>query len=258
MIFLSHNYKDKDVVGPIAVSLANRYGKENVFYDSWSIKPGDGIINEMNNGLEKCKYFFFFISENSLKSGMVSLEWQVALNKSTKGETKFIPIKVDNSKQPTILIDKIYIDMYNIGMQQSLQQIIDIIDNTDSDIYNSTYSNVYYELKIISKSEVDIIVKARRFIEHTPTIDVSFSNELSEIDFKMIAPPNQNSFARMTVSLSGKVNNFNCRGIKSMSQDLTPEQPLYFKVKNINQLEINHLQVWIVNGEKATLLKVNN
>ena len=28
MIFLSHNYKDKDVVGPIAVSLANRYGKE--------------------------------------------------------------------------------------------------------------------------------------------------------------------------------------------------------------------------------------
>ena len=148
--------------------------------------------------------------------------------------------------------------MYNVGMQQSLQQIIDIIDNTDFNIYNSTYSNVYYELNVISKSEVDIIVKARRFIEHTPTIDVSFSNELSEIDFKMIAPPNQNSFASMTVSLSGKVNNFNYRGIKSMSQDLTPDQPLYFKVKNIDQLEINHLQVWIINGEKATLLKVNN
>ena len=154
----------------------------------------------------------------------------MALNKSTRGETKFIPIKIDNSKQPTILIDKIYIDMYNIGMQQSLQQIIDIIDNTDSKIYNSTYSNIYYELNIISKSEVDIIVKARRFIEHTPTIDVS----------------------------SGKVNNFNCRGIKSMSQDLTPEQPLYFKVKNINNLEINDLQVWSVNGENATLLKKNN
>ena len=65
MIFLSHNYRDKDVVGPIAVALANKYGKDNVFYDSWSIKPGDGIINEMNNGLEKCKFFFFFISENS-------------------------------------------------------------------------------------------------------------------------------------------------------------------------------------------------
>ena len=257
MIFLSHNYKDKDVVGPIAIALANKYGKDNVFYDSWSIKPGDGIINEMNNGLEKCKYFFFFISENSLKSGMVTLEWQVALNKSTKGTIKFIPIKVDNSNQPTILIDKLYIDMYNNGMQNTLQQIIDIIENTDSNMYNSTYSNVYYELNKISDAEYNIVVKARRFVEHTPTIDVSFLNELDEIDFSMIAAPNQSSFASMTVSYSGKVDNYNCKGIKSMAQDLTPDQPLYFRAKNNKGQTINNLQVWIVTGNNATLLKNN-
>ena len=142
MIFLSHNYKDKDVVGPIATRLANKYGKENVFYDSWSIKPGDGIIEQMNNGLEKCKYFFFFISENSLKSGMVSLEWQSALHKSIREKIKFIPIKIDNSNQPTILIDKLYIDMYNKGMQQTYQNIIDIIENNESSIYNENYFNV--------------------------------------------------------------------------------------------------------------------
>ena len=140
--------------------------------------------------------------------------------------------------------------MYNIDTQQSLQQIIDIIGDIDSKIYNSTYSNIYYELNIISKSEVNIIVKTRRFIEHTPTIDVSFSNDLSEIDFKMIALPDQNSFASKTISLSGKVNNFNCRGIRSMLQDLIPEQPLYFKVKNIDNLEVNDLQVWSINGER--------
>ena len=257
MIFLSHNYKDKDIVGPIAVALANKYGKYNVFYDSWSIKPGDGIINEMNNGLEKCKYFFFFISENSLKSGMVTLEWQVVLNKSTKGDIRFIPIKVDNSKQPTILIDKLYIDMYNNGMQKALQQIIDIIENTDNNIYNSTYSNVYYELNKISEAEFNIVVKARRFIEHSPTIDVSFSNELEEMEFKMIAPPNQSSFASMSVSYSGQVNNQNCKGIRSMAQDLIPEQPLYFKIKNTKNHKTNNLQVWIVNGNSATMLKNN-
>lgn len=41
-IFLSHNWKDKKVVGPIAEKLAEIIGKENVFYDSWSIQPGDG------------------------------------------------------------------------------------------------------------------------------------------------------------------------------------------------------------------------
>lgn len=30
-VFLSHNFKDKDIIEPIAVRLAGVYGKENVF-----------------------------------------------------------------------------------------------------------------------------------------------------------------------------------------------------------------------------------
>lgn len=48
MIFLSHNWKDKDVIEPIAVRLKEVYGEENIFYDSWSIKPGENIIGKMN------------------------------------------------------------------------------------------------------------------------------------------------------------------------------------------------------------------
>ncbi|MCD5561543.1 toll/interleukin-1 receptor domain-containing protein [Lactobacillus delbrueckii subsp. lactis] len=53
MIFLSHNKLDKAVVEPIAIRLSNLYGQDNVFYDSWSIQPGDGIIDKMNEGLSK-------------------------------------------------------------------------------------------------------------------------------------------------------------------------------------------------------------
>lgn len=69
MIFLSHNFKDGDI-----------FGQENVFYDSWSIQPGDGIIDKMNDGLTQCKLFFFFVSNNSLNSEMVKLEWLNALS----------------------------------------------------------------------------------------------------------------------------------------------------------------------------------
>ena len=100
MIFLSHNWKDKDVIEPIAVRLKEVYGEENIFYDSWSIKPGENIIGKMNEGIEKCKYFFFFISNNSLNSSMVNLEWQSALFKSAKEGIKFIPIKIDNCYPP--------------------------------------------------------------------------------------------------------------------------------------------------------------
>ena len=42
-----------------------------------------------------------------------------------------------------------------------------------------------------------------------------------------------------------------------MAQDLIPEQPLYFKIKNTKNHKINNLQVWIVNGNSATMLKNN-
>ena len=54
MIFISHTNTDKPLVEPIAIKLSSVFGQENVFYDSWSIQPGDGIINEMNEGLSKC------------------------------------------------------------------------------------------------------------------------------------------------------------------------------------------------------------
>ena len=68
MIFISHNYNDKGIIEPIALKLAEIFGKEQVFYDSWSMQPGDGIIDKINEGLEKTSHFFFFVSANSLKN----------------------------------------------------------------------------------------------------------------------------------------------------------------------------------------------
>lgn len=66
MIFISHTSKDKPIVEPIALRLASIYGEDKVFYDSWSIQPGDGIIDRMTQGMAECKFFFFFVSKNSL------------------------------------------------------------------------------------------------------------------------------------------------------------------------------------------------
>jgi len=53
MIFLSHNHKDKEVVEQIAIRLKDIFGQDHVFYDSWSMQPGDGIIDKMNEALGK-------------------------------------------------------------------------------------------------------------------------------------------------------------------------------------------------------------
>ncbi len=50
-IFLSHTHADKALVEPIAERLAQAFGRDTVFYDSWSIQPGDGIVDKMNEAL---------------------------------------------------------------------------------------------------------------------------------------------------------------------------------------------------------------
>mgnify|MGYP000855466924 CR=1 FL=1 len=147
MIFISHNYKDKAIVEPIAIRLKEIFGQENVFYDSWSIQPGDGIIDKMNDGLAHCKLFFFFVSTNSLNSEMVKLEWQNAVMKMTNGQIKIIPVRLDNCTMPPILLQSLYIDLYQYGLEVAIRQIVDIAmnRNTFSPQFNEVSNLVAYK-----------------------------------------------------------------------------------------------------------------
>lgn len=126
MIFLSHNHKDKVLVEQVALRLKDIFGQDQVFYDSWSIQPGDGIVDKMNEGLAACKLFLFFVSKNSLQSNMVKLEWQNAVLKMAKGEAKLIPVKLDDCFMPPILLQSLYIDLFGQGLEVALRQIVDV------------------------------------------------------------------------------------------------------------------------------------
>ena len=160
MIFLSHNFKDKDIVEPIAVKLKEIYGQENVFYDSWSIKPGESIIGKMNEGITNFKWFFYFISNNSLASSMVDLEWQSALFKSTKEKLRFIPIKLDDCHPPQILLNTLYLDMNADGFDNTLRNIFDIINENETKSYKTKFENLQCEIKKINANKLNIVIKA--------------------------------------------------------------------------------------------------
>ncbi|BBM48401.1 hypothetical protein JMUB3933_1917 [Leptotrichia wadei] len=166
MIFISHNYKDKEIIEPLANRLSDVYGKDAIFYDSWSIQPGDGIIDKMNKGLSSINYFFFFVSDNSLKSDMVKLEWQNALIKSLSSDTKFIPVRLDRSEMPAILKQILYLDVFSNGFETVLRQMIDVIDGNNT--YHGekrTYENVNSKIKVLNKNEIEIEILAITYME---------------------------------------------------------------------------------------------
>ena len=70
MIFISYNHNDQQLVDMVARQLELSFGKNNIFYDRWSMQPGDSIIGKMNEGLEQYTTFFYFLQKFILVSKM--------------------------------------------------------------------------------------------------------------------------------------------------------------------------------------------
>lgn len=186
MIFISHTSLDKPLIEPIAVKLASIYGQDKVFYDSWSIQPGDGIIDKMTTGLAECKFFLFFVSKNSLKSKMVQLEWQNMLMQSSNNQNlKFIPIKIDDCLMPIILLQTLYIDVFGQGLDYALRQMVDVI-NGDNTFRKGVqeYENVRSEVHVSNPNDVNVIIRAISYAEPISRYAILVDND-SEITFNV-------------------------------------------------------------------------
>lgn len=183
MIFLSHNSRDKSIVEPIALRLREEFGQANVFYDCWSIQPGDGIIAKMNEGIAKCKICYYFVSNNSLDSFMVNLEWQNVLMRMSKRETRLIPVRIDNCEMPAILMQSLYIDLYSMGLDNAIDYILDTAkgNNTFRPVFETTKNLVAYLTPSIGL-HIDIKIEAMHFpVQNTKFVFLSqaFQGDIS-------------------------------------------------------------------------------
>lgn len=184
MIFLSHNKNDKPIVEPIALALAKRYGEDKVFYDSWSIKPGDSILGRMEEGLKHCRYFFFFMTSDSVNSAYCQLEWQSMLTQklAQPNEIKFIPIRAGQSDIPILLKNLLYLDLYSDGIDATTNNIITILDNNSS--FSTKYES-FVNLSARSSREGDTLIInicATRFVEHIPDFFLLTKSDIDNVE----------------------------------------------------------------------------
>src|SRR3989338_4944883 len=205
MIFISHTHKDKHIVEPIATQLASVFGEDKVFYDSWSIQHGDGLIDKMNEGLEGCKFFFFFVSKNSMQSRLVKLEWQNAILKMTKEQTKLIPVKIDDCLMPNVLLQTLYIDYFGQGPENAIRQMIDVVrgNNTFSSEKVQQFQNVRAYL---SEKDGSTIVEFRAQVYTEPHSDylILLDNKKEELSWKAVGESSYLSNFNDEVIYNGK------------------------------------------------------
>lgn len=255
MIFLSHNHKDKDIVEPIAINLANIFGKDKVFYDSWSIQPGDGIIDKMNAGLEESTYFFFFVSRNSLQSNMVRMEWQNALLKASSGKAKLIPVKIDECIMPTILLQTLYIDIYGAGMDIGVRQMIDLVNGSNT--FKPEFVGFQNIRAYLNQDGQKVIVKikAEKILEPISRYLILVENPKDEFTYKVTSDSMYNGGFNADIKLD---NGVSCNAIMvSVERGTTPQFPVVVELEPNKGYQVKVLGVMrAVNSERFSSVPV--
>lgn len=245
MIFISHNNKDKDKVEPIALALRQKYGKENVFYDSWSIQPSQGIIGRMSQGLDNVKFFFLFLSENSLNSSGVGLEWESALFKKLTQHITFTIVLLEKCDVPTILAHLKNIDYYHEGQDMTLKRIIDVIEGQDTFVPKKRFNNTIAIFNAFSYP-IKGRIEAIHHMEPYGAILLEVGNSVHDVEVKVMGlslpEDKRDNFEVMP--------NYRANIIKiSRLEPITPEFPLRFEIKSTGGELIYIKGVYIRKGE---------
>lgn len=182
MIFISYNHNDEQLVDMVARRLELEFGRNNIFYDKWSIQPGDSIIGKMNEGLERFTTFFYFLSPNSLNSKMVTKEWQSALTKAINENLKFVPVRIADCKPPAILTDALYIDLYGIGLDDAVAQMKCVRNGRNTYKALADIENVKAIVDIQSEELIKIEIRASLFSENDANFAFIFNNNYEDFD----------------------------------------------------------------------------
>jgi small GTP-binding protein len=116
-VFLSHSFKDKAVVRPIAQRL--RSDGLKVWFDEWMLKPGEDHAARLEHGLQHSRVLILCMSANAFSGDWPQLERQtLRFRDPSQRERRFVLVRLDSAPLKTPLLHYLYIDSRSINFWQ--------------------------------------------------------------------------------------------------------------------------------------------
>ena len=129
-VFISYTQEDKKYASLIADRL--REAGHDVWYDKWSLRVGDNLIQKINEGLKETDVLIVIVSKNALRSKWVLHEFSaMALGDLSSEKSRIIPVLVDKSSVPQYLARYVYVDL-TIDVDSGIQRIISTLSEKPS------------------------------------------------------------------------------------------------------------------------------
>lgn len=143
-VFLSHSTPDKGVVEPVAAWLASKGLR--VWFDKWSMTPGDSLVDKVGEGIESSDRLVVFLSPHSVDSNWVRKEvsngliMEIAEEKGL-GQKFVVPALILPCKVPLMLRDKLYADFTNKAFDAACEELYRGITNQPLGPQNAALQN---------------------------------------------------------------------------------------------------------------------
>ncbi len=96
-----------------------------VVLQAWDFRPGENFVVNMRQALDSSDRTIAVISAAYLKSVYGSDEWTAAFIHDRPGETKVLPVRVEDVPLPRLLRPWIHIDLVGVDQQAAAQRLLD-------------------------------------------------------------------------------------------------------------------------------------
>lgn len=104
LVFISHNRVDKVEARLLATALIQQ--GVGVWFDEWSLNPGESLTGGIQGGLADADVFVLVWSANAAKSNWVGTEVRAYLRRRVDDETlRIIPVMLDDTPLPVLVAD---------------------------------------------------------------------------------------------------------------------------------------------------------
>lgn len=130
-IFISHAKEDNTVIHRVIKILDDNNIQKWVDLEQLDDVLGSSVNEKINEGISNSNYFLLVWSIHASKSKFVKKEYNAATSDDYDKLLKKIIIKLDKTKLPPLLADKVYYEVTEIELEDVLEGIVSKI-NYDS------------------------------------------------------------------------------------------------------------------------------
>lgn len=126
-VFISHASEDKAAIArPLAQALRER--RIDVWFDEYSLRPGDSLRASIDHGLASCDYGIVILSDSFFAKGWPQRELNGLFSRSVVSERRFlIPVRHDMTAEKLQKISPLLGDLISVDSSMGASEIAKLI-----------------------------------------------------------------------------------------------------------------------------------